>query len=147
VTHGFVNPSLPFTYQTAGGHSGDGGNVLSNDIHVFIPGVNLHEDTQDAFSVIGRTIVLHEGPDDLGKGGNQDSLMTGNAGGRLACGIIKLTSDEDTTTTTTTLDPTTLTPTDSSSQVQSGQLIESKEGSRSTQISIISVCTLFMMLI
>lgn len=40
------------------------------------------------YSVIGRSIVVHEDTDDLGKGGHSDSLTTGHAGKRLACGVI-----------------------------------------------------------
>ena len=39
-------------------------------------------------SVIGRAIVVHAGQDDLGQGGDEGSLKTGNAGGRVACGVI-----------------------------------------------------------
>ena len=42
--------------------------------------------------VIGRSFVCHAGEDDLGRGGNPDSLKTGNAGGRVACGVIGLSS-------------------------------------------------------
>ena len=40
------------------------------------------------YSVIGRSIVIHEDPDDFGLGGHPDSLKTGHAGKRIVCGII-----------------------------------------------------------
>ena len=39
-------------------------------------------------SVIGRAIVVHADRDDLGRGGFPDSLTTGHAGARVACGVI-----------------------------------------------------------
>ena len=43
-------------------------------------------------NVIGRSCVCHADQDDLGKNGHADSLTTGHAGARLACGVIALSA-------------------------------------------------------
>ena len=40
-------------------------------------------------NVLGRAIVVHAGPDDLGLGNHDSSMTTGNAGGRVGCGVIE----------------------------------------------------------
>jgi len=39
-------------------------------------------------SIIGRSLIVHANPDDLGLGGHADSKTTGKAGGRVACAVI-----------------------------------------------------------
>lgn len=41
-------------------------------------------------SVVGRGVVIHESPDDLGKANNSESKSTGNVGMAWACGPIGL---------------------------------------------------------
>jgi Cu-Zn family superoxide dismutase len=70
-------------------HVGDYGNVLSDANGNIIATFN---DTLSSlfgpFGIIGRTVVLHALVDDLGRGNNTDSKITGNAGARIACGVI-----------------------------------------------------------
>jgi len=45
-------------------------------------------------SIVGRSVVIHDGADDLGLGNNPESLITGNAGNRFACAVIGLSNME-----------------------------------------------------
>ncbi|CAK9279104.1 unnamed protein product [Sphagnum jensenii] len=72
-------------------HAGDLGNVTAGEDGVDIPvcfGIVDQIPLIGANSIIGRAVVVHADPDDLGKGGHELSKSTGNAGGRLACGVI-----------------------------------------------------------
>lgn len=42
------------------------------------------------YCITGRMIIVHKDEDDLGKGGDEESLKTDNAGKRLTCGVIGL---------------------------------------------------------
>ncbi|XP_058078310.1 superoxide dismutase [Cu-Zn], chloroplastic [Magnolia sinica] len=72
-------------------HAGDLGNIVANSDGVAEATI---VDSQIPLSgpnaVVGRALVVHELEDDLGKGGHELSLTTGNAGGRLACGVVGL---------------------------------------------------------
>jgi Cu-Zn family superoxide dismutase len=41
-------------------------------------------------SILGRSVVIHKDKDDLGLGDNEESLISGNAGERIVCGVIGL---------------------------------------------------------
>lgn len=72
-------------------HIGDLGNIEAGEDGTVKLQVSDHAIALTGpLSVLGRSIVVHEKEDDLGRGGDQESLKTGNAGGRLACGIIGL---------------------------------------------------------
>ncbi len=44
-------------------------------------------------NIIGRSVVIHESPDDCGLGSHPDSLTTGHSGKRIACSIIGYSKD------------------------------------------------------
>ena len=73
-------------------HVGDLGNITSknNIAKGSFYDTMISLDVKNICNIIGRSIVIHKDPDDLGNGGNDESLITGNAGKRLACGIIGL---------------------------------------------------------
>lgn len=73
------------------GHVGDMGNVTANEdgvaqINITAPRISLSGEQ----SIVGRAIVIHSDKDDLGMGGDAESIKTGNAGERAACGVIVL---------------------------------------------------------
>ena len=71
------------------GHVGDLENIVANESGVATFSITAKRvDLLGDRSVIGRGLVIHEDEDDLGKGGDAESLKTGNAGERLACGVI-----------------------------------------------------------
>ncbi|XP_027196298.1 superoxide dismutase 1 [Dermatophagoides pteronyssinus] len=73
-------------------HVGDLGNIEANDKGVanVVIEDSLISLTGEK-SIVGRSLVVHADPDDLGRGGHELSKTTGNAGGRLVCGVIGVT--------------------------------------------------------
>ena len=79
VAHGHL-PSMDFDSA----HAGDLGNLQANsrlgaELDLELPGLTL---SPGEFSVANRAFIMHADPDDL-------SQPTGNAGARIACGIIQ----------------------------------------------------------
>jgi len=71
-------------------HVGDLGNIRfdSKGVANFVMEDSLVKLRGTKANVIGRSLVIHEDPDDLGMGGHSDSLTTGHAGKRITCAII-----------------------------------------------------------
>ncbi|XP_060800438.1 uncharacterized protein LOC106140315 [Amyelois transitella] len=70
-------------------HVGDLGNVVFDNNNVStLDFVDTQLALQGPHNIIGRSVVLHEREDDFGRTSHPDSRKTGNAGGRVACGVI-----------------------------------------------------------
>ncbi|XP_075220759.1 superoxide dismutase [Cu-Zn]-like isoform X2 [Lycorma delicatula] len=83
VQHG--GPTDPYR------HVGDLGNIVAGDDGVAKIQISDHLiSLTGPHNVIGRGLVVKANPDDLGRGGDQESLVTGNAGSRVSCGIIAI---------------------------------------------------------
>ncbi|XP_056157976.1 copper chaperone for superoxide dismutase-like isoform X2 [Lampris incognitus] len=67
-------------------HVGDLGNVVAGTDGR--ASFRLEDSQLKVWDVIGRSLVVDEGEDDLGRGGHPLSKQTGNSGEMLACGII-----------------------------------------------------------
>ncbi|XP_022925004.1 superoxide dismutase [Cu-Zn] 2-like isoform X1 [Cucurbita moschata] len=74
-------------------HAGDLGNIYAGpdgvaEVSITDRLISL----KGPHSILGRAVVVHADPDDLGKGGHELSKTTGNAGARIGCGIIGIQS-------------------------------------------------------
>lgn len=78
-------------------HVGDLGNLISDKNGV--AHYQMH-DSKIALrgakcNIIGRGLIIHQDEDDCGLGANAESLVTGNAGKRIACAVIGYSSKKN----------------------------------------------------
>ncbi|XP_044483424.1 superoxide dismutase [Cu-Zn] 2 [Mangifera indica] len=74
-------------------HAGDLGNIIAgSDGLAEVSIADRQIPLSGQHSILGRAVVVHADPDDLGQGGHELSKTTGNAGARVGCGIIGLQS-------------------------------------------------------
>jgi len=75
--------------ESAVRHVGDLGNVVADNNGIVSTSYSDNLITlYGSRSIIGRAVVVHAAEDDLGITDHPDSTKTGNAGGRVACGVI-----------------------------------------------------------
>ncbi|XP_048365305.1 extracellular superoxide dismutase [Cu-Zn] [Sphaerodactylus townsendi] len=75
-------------------HPGDFGNFYPQDGKIRLSMSNLQPSLFNKQAILGRSVVIHENADDMGKGNNSGSLEHGNAGKRLACCVIGFCKEE-----------------------------------------------------
>ncbi len=87
-----LGPHYNPTNKTHGGlndrnaHHGDLGNLVVDE-----DGDSQTQICSNLLSLrelLGRSLVLHSKRDDLGRGSNEESKLTGNSGSRICCGVI-----------------------------------------------------------
>ena len=80
--HGGIDSKIRHVGDLGNIHADENGNVnmVIKDNKISLRG--------NKFNIIGRSVVVHENPDDNGLGGFPDSLITGHAGARLGCAVI-----------------------------------------------------------
>jgi Cu-Zn family superoxide dismutase len=71
-------------------HVGDLGNLVTDSqgkckMRIIDSQIKLHGRKAN---ILGRGLIIHADPDDLGLGEEADSLTTGHAGARIACAVI-----------------------------------------------------------
>ncbi|KAK3913997.1 Superoxide dismutase [Cu-Zn] [Frankliniella fusca] len=72
-------------------HAGDFGNIVASDQGVSTVDFATSQISLDANAIngaLGRAIVVHALPDDLGRGNTEESTKTGSAGARVACCVV-----------------------------------------------------------
>ena len=67
-------------------HTGDLGNIEIKEGSQYVR-KRYHIKNVNVTDLLGRSIIVHEDEDDLGKGGFSDSLITGHSGARIGCAI------------------------------------------------------------
>jgi Cu/Zn superoxide dismutase len=86
-----------FDFPTEERHIGDLINNITTDNNGNFNKTYI-DTSVNVIEVLGRSIVIHEGQDDLGQGKGDrraESKITGNAGKRFMCGIIGICTNDD----------------------------------------------------
>ncbi|XP_072419930.1 extracellular superoxide dismutase [Cu-Zn] [Chiloscyllium punctatum] len=75
-------------------HPGDFHNFKVKNGKIIKHLIHLKANLFGVHTILGRGVVVHQGKDDLGFGGNPASLQSGNSGTRLACCTIGLSKGD-----------------------------------------------------
>lgn len=69
-------------------HAGDFGNIQASSRGTSFRFTQPALKLSGPLGIVGRTLVIHENADDMGKGRDPESRKSGNSGKRIACAII-----------------------------------------------------------